>query len=575
MSLLSDRLFSSQSLMMTDGVLIAAIDDEQLRELSFLLSGVFDNRLLGTICVRANPSGRPTKSGYSVSHEYMLFAGRGTQSVIGRTPPSASQRARFSQRDEEGPFEWRNLRREGSNSDRRARPALHYPIYVRGHALRVPKMDWDEDNRQWNVHEPAASDEIAVWPINDDGIEKTWRWEWKTVLSRTKSLAVRPDRTGRPYVYVKRRPHKEGVVSVSSWFDAKYSATEHGTALLKEIFGRSPFSYPKSIHAVSDGVYIGGGRRSGAVVLDYFSGSGTTGHAVINLNREEGGHRKFILVEMGEFFDTVVVPRIKKVTFAPEWKEGRPKRPATLRETERSPRIIKVVQLESYEDTLNNLVVRRPEQVQRLLDENNGGGPNAAREDYIIRYMLDVETGDSPSLLDLSAFLDPSAYRLKVKRPGSDESRDVPVDLVETFNWLVGLRVIRMSAPRRYDAEFADAGQSNSPATVVLKETPDGLWWFRTVEGVLPDDRRALVIWRHRPSGDEPDGIERDNAVLDEWFKQSGHHARQADFDLIYANGDHNLDSLKEIDQTWTGHFIEEHFKRLMFEDAEEGAGAW
>ena len=106
--------------------------------------------------------------------------------------------------------------------------------------------------------------------------------------------------------------------------------------------------------------------------------------------------------------------------------------------------------------------------------------------------------------------------------------------------------------------------------TVALKETPDGPWWFRTVEGVLPDDRRALVIWRHRLSGDEPDGIERDNAVLDAWFKQSGHDARQADFDLIYANGDHNLDSLKETDQTWTGQTIEDHFKRLMFEDAEE-----
>ena len=292
------------------------------------------------------------------------------------------------------------------------------------------------------------------------------------------------------------------MVSVSSWFDAKYSATEHGTALLKDLFGQSPFSYPKSIHAVSDSVYIGGGRRPAAVVLDYFAGSATTGHAVINLNREEGGRRKFILVEMGDYFDTVMVPRIKKIVFSPEWKDGRPKRPATPEEVERSPRIVKVVRLESYEDTLNNLIVRRPEKVQRLLDENTDGGPNSAREDYIIRYMLEVETGDSPSLLDLSAFLDPSAYRLKVKRPGSDESREITVDLTETFNWLLGLRIRRMSAARRYDAEF----ESHTTAPVALKETLDGRWWFRFVEGVLPDDRRALVIWRHRPGGDEPDG---------------------------------------------------------------------
>ena len=278
---------------------------------------------------------------------------------------------------------------------------------------------------------------------------------------------------------------------------------------------------------------------------------------------------------MAQYFDTVLLPRVKKVTFSPEWKNGHPARLATPEEAERSPRIVKIVRLESYEDTLNNLVVRRPGEVQRLLDENADGGPNAAREDYVIRYMLDVETGDSPSLLDLSAFLDSSAYRLKVKRPGSDESREVAVDLVETFNWLLGLRVRSMSAARRYDAGCGDAGPGHSTATVALTETADGPWWFRTVEGLLPDDRRALVIWRNRPGGDEPGGIERDNSVLDAWFKQSGHDARQADFDLIYANGDHNLDSLKETDQTWTGHTIEDHFRRLMFEDADEGAGAW
>ena len=100
-----------------------------------------------------------------------------------------------------------------------------------------------------------------------------------------------------------------------------------GQALLKALFGQPSFSYPKSIHAVIDAIYIGGARQRCAVVLDHFAGSGTTGHAVINLNREDGGQRKFILVEMGDYFDTVLLPRIKKVTFTPEWKDGKPKRP--------------------------------------------------------------------------------------------------------------------------------------------------------------------------------------------------------------------------------------------------------
>ena len=78
---------------------------------------------------------------------------------------------------------------------------------------------------------------------------------------------------------------------------------------------------------------------SGSLGLDFFAGSGTTGHAVINLNREDGGQRKFILVEQGDYFDTVLLPRLKKVTFSPEWKDGKPKRLATPEEAERSPRI--------------------------------------------------------------------------------------------------------------------------------------------------------------------------------------------------------------------------------------------
>lgn len=414
---------------------------------------------------------------------------------------------------------------------------------------------------------------LRVYPIGRHGSERVWSRNYESARRLWQAGALKCSKNGTIIHVIEDTGRK---VLTSAWLDKKFNAVVHGTNLLSDILGRSgAFSYPKSLYTVKTALDAVLGERNRGSVLDYFAGSGTTAHAVVNLNRTDGGRRRFILVEMAHYFDTVLLPRVKKVTFSPKWENGRPASLATPEDAKRSPRIVKVVRLESYEDTLNNLVVRRPEQVQRLLDENADGGPNDAREDYIIRYMLDVETTDSPPLVNVCGFRNPSAYRLKVKRPGSDENRDVVVDLVETFNWLLGLRIIRMAAAQRYDAEFGDAGPSNSTVTVALKETPDGRWWFRTVEGVLPDDRRALIIWRHRPGGDEPDGIERDNAVLDEWFKQSGQQACQADFDLIYVNGDHNLDSLRETDQTWTGHTIEEHFKRLMFEDAEEGAGAW
>jgi adenine-specific DNA-methyltransferase len=225
-ALMDDRVRASRSLLSADGVLVSAIDDEQQRELNFVLSEAFDNRLLGTICVRANPSGRPKQTGYSVSHEYLIFVGQSQESVIGRLPPTDEQMARFSQKDDQGSFEWRNLRREGSNSDRAARRALYYPIYVSGQSIRVPNMTWNENTEEWIVHEQPRSGETVVLPDNEAGEQKTWRWEWSTVMASLSGLAVRPDRSGKDYVYYKRRPHEEGVVSVSSWFDAKYSATE-------------------------------------------------------------------------------------------------------------------------------------------------------------------------------------------------------------------------------------------------------------------------------------------------------------------------------------------------------------
>lgn len=297
------------------------------------------------------------------------------------------------------------------------------------------------------------------------------------------------------------------------------------------------------------------------ISMDYFAGSGTTGHAVINLNREDGGRRKFILVEMGNYFDTVLLPRIKKVTFIPEWKDGKPKRIATPEEAERSPRIVKVIRLESYEDALNNLTVRRTDTQQLLLDAADAQGEDGLKEQYLLRYMLNVETRGSQSLLNVQAFTDPTAYKLKVKQAGSDESREVNVDLVETFNWLIGITVKHIAAPQMFSTTFERDSEKRLHLKSRLKQNTDGPYWFRTVTGTTPDGRKTLIIWRKLTG--EP---EQDNVVLDEWFTKQGYSARDSEFDLIYVNGGNNLENLKTPDDTWKVRLIEEDFHRLMFE---------
>lgn len=298
-----------------------------------------------------------------------------------------------------------------------------------------------------------------------------------------------------------------------------------------------------------------------AVILDFFAGSGTTGHAVINLNREDGGKRKFILVEMADYFDTVLVPRLKKVTFTPEWKDGKPKRLATAEEAERSPRLVKVIRLESYEDTLNNLEVRRTQEQEDALFATEGQGPDGVKEHYILNYMLDVETRGSQSLLNIDAFSNPLNYQLKVKRPGSDESQFVAVDLIETFNWLIGLSVTHRAAPQAFCTSFKRDSEGRLCLAERLRQDSSGTWWFRTVIGTTPDGRKTLIIWRNLT-----DAIEKDNLVLDEWFTRQGYSSKDSEFDLIYVNGTNNLENLRLPDATWKVRLIEEDFHRLMFE---------
>ncbi|MCY4675038.1 MAG: DNA methyltransferase [Bacteroidetes bacterium] len=411
--------------------------------------------------------------------------------------------------------------------------------------------------KEVSVDRVAGSQEI--WPIDPKGERRIWR---VNPIGARREIAAGEisaiEKAGRLEI-VKKTRMPRGKKPKTLWNSSKYSATTHGTKLLIDVVGRQRFNYPKSVYLVADCLRYWCDKED--QVLDYFAGSGTTAHAVINLNREDGGGRRFVLVEMGDYFDTVLLPRLKKVTFTPEWKDAKPKRLATTEEAAYSPRIVKVVRLESYEDALNNLEIRRTEEQQLLLGASEAQGPDGLREQYILRYLLDVETRGSQSLLNVEAFTDPTAYKLKVKRPGSDESRAINVDLLETFNWLIGLTVRHIAAPRAFRTAFERDSEKRLRLKGRLRQEADGPYWFRTVTGTTPDARRTLVIWR-KLSG-EP---ERDNLVLDEWFTKQGYSARDGKFDLIYVNGGNNLENLKTPDDRWKVRLIEEDFHRLMFD---------
>jgi adenine-specific DNA-methyltransferase len=327
-----------------------------------------------------------------------------------------------------------------------------------------------------------------------------------------------------------------------------------GEAELANLFGESGlFLSPKSSRFVKK--FILQSTKADSWFSDFFGGSGSSAHGVIQANREDNGKRKFLIVEMGHYFDSLTKPRVLKALYASDWKTGVP------RTRDGVSAVVKMVRLESYEDALNNLVPRRTAKQDDLLASAEAQGADHLKEQYMLHYMLDVETRGSQSLLNVRAFADPTSYQLKAKRPGSDESREVNVDLLETFNWLVGLIVQNIAAPQSFAAEFERDAEGRLILKGRLRQDANGPWWFRTVTGTTPDGRRTLIIWRKLTGNPE-----QDNLVLDTWFTRAGYSAKDSEFGLIYVNGDNNLENLKAVDDTWKVRLIEEDFHRLMFD---------
>ncbi|MBN8698711.1 MAG: site-specific DNA-methyltransferase [Chitinophagales bacterium] len=516
--LMYDRLLLGRDFLKEDGIKTVTIDDVEVKELHFLLESIYTREnIAGVVAIRINPSGRPTTDGLALSHEYAIMVKNSQASKIIKIERSDEQKKRFNLTDKDGLYEQRNFRREGSNSNRADGKRQWYPIYVHEESLslRVPEMEWNDDTELWGIIDKPLNAEKVIYPINDDGIEKNWRWSWENVKKDYSQFYAKKQSEGIQ-IYYKYRPNEDGVTPLTFWADSKYSATEHGTKPLKDLFPVNNFSYPKSIYAVEDTLLISGLKQKQGLVLDYFSGSGTTGHAVINLNRIDQGNRKFILVEMGEYFDSITKPRVQKVIYSKDWSEGKPI------SREGISHCFKYIRLESYEDTLNNLSLKQSEIQQQTLAINP-----AFKEGYMLDYMLDVET--QGSLLNIEWFVNPFNCFLNITK--SNELQPTKVDLVETFNYLIGLVVESYAVPKE---------------------------GYVVVTGKNLAGESILVVWR--------DCTQHNSTALNQFLEKSKYNPLDSEYDRIYVNGDNNVENLKTGDERWKVVLIEEEFKKKMFE---------
>lgn len=172
-------------------------------------------------------------------------------------------------------------------------------------------------------------------------------------------------------------------------------------------------------------------------------------------------------------------------------------------------------------------------------------------------YMLDKEAEGSPSLLNIDMFKNPFDYRMKIA--DGVETKETAIDLVETFNYLIGLTVKQINARESFNIQ-PDSGAGYDGAVKLITDK-DGPYCFKTVEGTLRSGDKALVIWRTL-TGD----AQQDNAALDAYLRKKRISTQDFEYDLIYVNGDNNLQNMKLDEEQWKVILTEEEFKKRMFD---------
>lgn len=427
LSLIENRLSISYPLLINDGIACIAIDDEEVIGIRSLLSYIYQKQV-GIVAIRSNPAGRKTKGKFAPAHEYALFFGKSNSSIPCSLSKTAESMARYPKEDDNGRFAWANFIRSGNNDKREDRPKLFYPIFVdENDSIRIPKIKWSNNKNEYILLEQPRETEVVVYPIlNKEGkiIEKNWQRGYIRVPNELEEYRVRRMEDGAISIDFKTRMDEESL-PITWWDDKKYASANYGASELKDLFGVKVFDFLKAKKLVFDCIKASGMKINSSIVLDFFAGSGTTAHAVLNLNKEDGGNRKYILVEMGEYFDSVTKLRIQKVMYTDNWKDGKPQ------STDGIGHIFKYQSLEQYEDTLNNIEFTKSGTSQRTFADMDG---------YFLRYMLDFETREgSPCRFNVEKLTKPFDYTLKIAQ--GNELKYENVDLVETFNYLLGIHV--------------------------------------------------------------------------------------------------------------------------------------
>ena len=291
------RLKILHKLLANDGIIAVSINDNELFNLGAIMNEIFGSfNRLACAPLRSEPSGGKDKTVLRTGHEYILFYTKGDVSNLCKEEKSTGE---LNLKDKKGAYrKGRELRKWGATSDRADRPNLWFGIKTPSGEIAYPyKNDGSEGYWRW------SRDNAGMVNILKD--PESAHWEYSPY---DEGVTVKGE-THRWVPYEKIRDSKKSF-GWNSWLDG-YGTNADGTAVIKAIFGSKIFDTPKPLSLIEWIVSLHGDEN--AIILDSFAGSGTTAHAVLNMNKDDGGHRKFILVEMMDYADSITAERVKRV----------------------------------------------------------------------------------------------------------------------------------------------------------------------------------------------------------------------------------------------------------------------
>lgn len=458
LSMMNERLSIGKNLMSQDSPIFISIDDTEQSNIKSLCDSNYGNENFYAQVIWQKRTSPDARYNLGAAHDFITVYAKDKESFkgsINKLELSEERASQYKNPDNDPRGDWASVDITGQKGH--ATEGQFYKITTPGGKEMYPPK-----GRCWALAESTFKDLVAD--------NRIWFGEDGNARPRQKKFLT----------------ESEGANLWTWWPNSEVGHNQEATKELVALFGDSDvFTNPKPVRLIKRILTLA--SKDNGVILDYFAGSGTTGDATINLNREnEASKRKYILCEMGQYFNTVTKPRIQKVIYSKDWKDGKPV------SREGSSHCFKYLRLEQYEDTLNNLY-HEPK-------DGNGWFEEKLAADTI-GYVMDMQSQQNWMHTDWMA----NPFDVKMQITRGNEKTEQTIDVVETFNYLIGLNVEKLQWP--------EAG-------------------MQVVIGVTRKGKRTMVIWRNT------------TLITDEQVKKYLDSVDCKPFKQIYLNGETTLGTI-------------------------------